>query len=1024
MRKAGVLSLSGKNWCLNQSITDLRAASASSKSYERLELESFDFTTTISAIVVDIILNSKYDLTEIKLIDSSMDISTILTVAMSTLESLKTVCISFPAQVAPSRHEVEAVMHSIGCGLLARACTLKTLILKSGSNAPYSMTRTAAFSLRQGMIRNKSLECLHIDDCRFCTADAVQTIARGMRSLGIILKDVRLRSCLGPSGRPLDDGSLAILIGGLEHNPRLEKLDLSKNKCLDEGISALAALMDRSPGLAHVDLSCQDVNTAEDESMDLLPLVGALGRTSTLQSLELKYNKLSSERDMACLAAALMHNTSVKYIGLAGNKITNSGIEIFASRIASMRVLEKLILSENAFDEEGANELANAMEKNLSIIKVECDQQLPSFRRIQYFADLNWSGRKYVKSFAKIKPSVWSLLFSRATTSSADGASLPPQRQVDVLFFLLRHAPASLFPQSWGSSLLKRARNKKKETNKARHRLLSIYRDAKTIEQVYPEKLSSKAGTFPLVSNERCGSWYLNRVAPSCYFKSTDGHVSVWDFSLKRLNLPFLFNVVCKNGGCVVVDSSVRKLLPDSFSRTIPIWAAVINRIAKKYSHELGMALDSDNDLWNNCLCTPAGVVPEDEHKSISMKIESHVDTLHRSRAIVDPRRLVRELRKPIRVAWMNFEGNRYLANAAKEDFTYDEESLSDEFFWIICWNPSRYKVVDTVVSSNADCAWRSIVAPQMTMKNHVQWIDELSYYYTPGAADDHESWASHFTSALFWEHHETLIDPSNTDDHVEELIQSLAPESQDELVDKGRGYTLCDQIGGLNIWVGSRRAGRPPECWDKFDAVLNVTTTNYPHQECQMDRKFYLQLHVEEGKKDKAMLEKYMPLGLAFLIHHHQHGRRILVHCAQGKDRSVAMVLVFVCLACTLTFPLELRPDFHSWDMNALEKTNATDMEMEQTFNKDSVSTNSGLSSGLVMCLLEKDGGELFLRWIHDQAKIDVSAGPLADKESVRIALHLIRQDREVAEPARATMQKINRFLMSNFLYRDCLKH
>ena len=66
--------------------------------------------------------------------------------------------------------------------------------------------------------------------------------------------------------------------------------------------------------------------------------------------------------------------------------------------------------------------------------------------------------------------------------------------------------------------------------------LRSIDADAQFIEAV------STAYNRPLVANERCGSWYIppNRKHGSCYFKSTDGHIGQWNFSLRRLNLHLL----------------------------------------------------------------------------------------------------------------------------------------------------------------------------------------------------------------------------------------------------------------------------------------------------------------------------------------------------------------------------------------------------------------------------------------------------------------------------------------------------
>ena len=68
---------------------------------------------------------------------------------------------------------------------------------------------------------------------------------------------------------------------------------------------------------------------------------------------------------------------------------------------------------------------------------------------------------------------------------------------------------------------------------------------------------------------------------------------------------------------------------------------------------------------------------------------------------------------------------------------------------------------------------------------------------------------------------------------------------------------------------------------------------------------------------------------------------------------------------------------------------------------------------------LLKEDGKEVFLTWMHQQLKTPINK-PFADKDTIRIALQLISQDREKAEPSRATMQKLNRFFMSSLMYRN----
>ena len=88
---------------------------------------------------------------------------------------------------------------------------------------------------------------------------------------------------------------------------------------------------------------------------------------------------------------------------------------------------------------------------------------------------------------------------------------------------------------------------------------------------------------------------------------------------------------------------------------------------------------------------------------------------------------------------------------------------------------------------------------------------------------------------------------------------------------------------------VGSRRAGRPPECWAAFDAVVNVTQDEY---EGMAGDARYLQVPVAEGKRDKVGLVQHLPAALRFVAARLAKGDRVLVHCAQGRDRSVGVAL------------------------------------------------------------------------------------------------------------------------------------
>jgi len=112
-------------------------------------------------------------------------------------------------------------------------------------------------------------------------------------------------------------------------------------------------------------------------------------------------------------------------------------------------------------------------------------------------------------------------------------------------------------------------------------RLRSIADDSKFIDAVrrtYPE--------FAFFANLRAGLWYAPSALP-CYFKSTDGHSGVWQFSTTRLNL-FVAELAAVSSGAIIVDSTKRgKPFPDSLTKTVPVWCSIVNHLV------LGLSLDS-----------------------------------------------------------------------------------------------------------------------------------------------------------------------------------------------------------------------------------------------------------------------------------------------------------------------------------------------------------------------------------------------------------------------------------------------
>jgi tRNA A64-2'-O-ribosylphosphate transferase len=514
------------------------------------------------------------------------------------------------------------------------------------------------------------------------------------------------------------------------------------------------------------------------------------------------------------------------------------------------------------------------------------------------------------------------------------------------------------------------------EAERVHNRLQSIHYDVKTF--LTPFLATNNTLRFPVLANERCGTWYAHPFTSpkgkmlSCYFKSADGHVGTWTLSLKRLNLNVI-NIIAKHGaGCLILDASVRKGLPDSLSRTIPIWCAVFNRIVLKYRDDLQIVVPA-LDYWDINLYTPLWLISEEEHATISSLIDERVESLYQSGAVVNPKKLVQSLTKPLRPYWVTPD----------RDTTMPE--VDERYFSLVC------------------VACSTLESPPTA----------LGFGYIPGAADDHEMWARNLTPPLLWDHAGELLSAST--DSLLPLMDAIAAADANQDEDVSSAFDVIGAHDGGIFSIGSRRAGRPPACWDNFDAIMNVTTLEYDDMKKEVEdegtNKSYLQLPVEEGKRDRNELERWMAVGIVFVIQHQQQrNSRILIHCAQGQDRSVAVAMACMVLLCDLKDPnIAFREEITGLTQKGLYRF-AFKEEMK---DDEKLYGNSGLYDRLVQVLLGRAGRDLLFRWLREELGFEEGV-ILATKESQRIALHLIQQHREKASPSRSTMQKLNRFFMS----------
>ncbi|KAL7421287.1 tRNA A64-2'-O-ribosylphosphate transferase [Cryptotrichosporon argae] len=236
------------------------------------------------------------------------------------------------------------------------------------------------------------------------------------------------------------------------------------------------------------------------------------------------------------------------------------------------------------------------------------------------------------------------------------------------------------------------------------HRLHSIAADEAFVRRAVSWFPGAEA-----IPNQRCGNWYCDPTQTSAryaYFKSTDGHIHVWDFNLRRSNLGLATHAE-EVGGVILVDSTRRgKRMPDALSKTVPIWCAVINAA-------LGLSTD---------VFLPAFISPS-ERAQIEARIPAWAARL-RASALPLPR-----LARPLRPFFVH-PGTR-VPPVVEGDWTP-----------VVCLCASRS------VGDGDDVPAVTRLGPGRT----------VGFEYVPGAGDDDELWGRGLTPALFHAHKDRLL--------------------------------------------------------------------------------------------------------------------------------------------------------------------------------------------------------------------------------------------------------------------------
>ena len=484
-------------------------------------------------------------------------------------------------------------------------------------------------------------------------------------------------------------------------------------------------------------------------------------------------------------------------------------------------------------------------------------------------------------------------------------------------------------------------------------------------------------GSPPLLANLRCGVWYSPPELSSghCYFKSTDGHAGCWDFSLSRLNLQAALAAAASSAGSVMVVDSTRsgKRFPDALVKTVPIWCCVVNRAVAAYRN----ANAHGSSSWDTELHLPPWVTPS-EASQIEAKLDGWVAALRRPALAPVLAKLVDALRLPLRPGWLcptpkhaassgaggsSQSGSATSAYATQAaEVQRDAVSRGSAFIWVHCV-----------------CASEACTAAEAR--------ERASYTYIQGAGDDDENWSRGLTAERWWAWRSEVMDLARTDPEAAEalLIERLAARAattksanhlsasesvaEDVSVSNdatpGHGLTMAPcALWGMGLLLGPRSCAAPPHVWTHADAVLDVGSSyarpefeegtvdaaagaaaggsgsqrapQTPSPESGLPLSTYLHVAVEDeglGKSKRAQPSKdwwqrvVLPAALRYLHGHLSQGRRVLITCERGDDRSAtvaaaALLALYDTDASTLRRELpppgDTRPRFGKEDVRA----------------------------------------------------------------------------------------------------------
>lgn len=213
--------------------------------------------------------------------------------------------------------------------------------------------------------------------------------------------------------------------------------------------------------------------------------------------------------------------------------------------------------------------------------------------------------------------------------------------------------------------------------------------------------------------------------------------------------------------------------MPDSLSKTVPVWCCVLNRT-------LFPELTGSHDLY-----VPPNVVSESERSQMLSRVPDFVDSLKQLN--LNMAGLRAQVSKPIRPTWVTQETNlSHYHDSNDDDDDDDNGRIFESFRPVICCTSSR-RITDGEMSGHSG--------------------------YVQGAGDDTENWAHGLTPPVFWDNAEQLLSTPEAD--LPDLIRSLVTSASS---------SSHQQPNLPTTTTGTANSGTDPEAHALPPAVTQLT--------------------------------------------------------------------------------------------------------------------------------------------------------------------------------------------------------